>query len=137
MKKDNEDRRRRMQKLLAVALSTTEPGEAHGAMQALRRVLEADGKDVHWLLSRLKLDAPKAPFVFGRMTQPDTPGWLDQMAYLEEDLSLLVLNGRELEFVISLRKQERSRERFSPSGRQLQWLESIYHRVKAFSSLTP
>jgi hypothetical protein len=136
MKKDATDRRRRMQKLLAVALSTTEAGECHGACQALRRVLEADGKDVHWLLTRLKLEPAKtAPFKLGPGTGPTVPDWTVILQYLSEDHSLLCLQPRELEFIMSVKEQEGTRQYWQPTYRQLQWLESIYMRVRAVRSL--
>ena len=99
---------------------------AYAAMQAICRVLKGGGKDVHWLLSQLsREDKPApAPWVFA----PAAPPWRDMVKFLSDDVAMLMLSERELEFIVSMKR--RSYHQYSPSPRQYGWLTAIYQRVK-------
>lgn len=127
---------RRLVKLLAVALSTTESGEAFAALQAVKRVLTAQKKDVRWLLDNLvRAPAPATPFVFS--TNFTKVSHDDMVTYLGDDLSMMMLSVAEMDFVMDMAKRFARYKEFKPTQRQGAWLTKIYNRVKTFRDLNP
>jgi len=117
----------RLQKLLLLALKSTNEGEAAGAIHAINRVLAKGGVDAHWLVEKLN-SRPSVPWQLDRSNHgADTD---ERLAFCCEDHSMLMLSERELEFILSLSRRRNRYSDWRPTPRQAQWLRDIYARLK-------
>jgi hypothetical protein len=120
-----------LRKLLLVALSSDQPGEAFAALTKVKGALKKAGLDIHWL-AELVMATPRqsmpAPF-----QKTDTQSWLEQLVECAERVD--VLWPRELEFVNSLLAQLNERgEGWQPSLKQRKWLADIHVKVASTRS---
>jgi hypothetical protein len=103
-------------------LASDQPGEVLGAAQALRRVLEAEGLDLHDLAHVLET-AAAPPLTSG----PDID-WVG-VAYYCLEVGHGLLNQREHDFVANMAAGlPRWRE---PTEKQARWLQAIATKVRA------
>ena len=126
MKKPMTPNLTRLRKLLLIALSTDADNQKVAALNAINRTLKAGQVDMHWLAD--KIDKPDPPWLLAPAFTA-SPG--EMLDYCGEDLSLLALNERELEFILSLNRQRGwygSTWKLSP--RQARWLKGIFERLK-------
>jgi hypothetical protein len=116
---------KRLAKLLMLALSTDQPGEAWAAIAAIQRWLKRNKHDVHWLLDEMPAP-PTKPRV--RKNYPhDMDDWDHQITWLGAVPEFL--SHREFEFIESLMSQRQRWHRWEPTIKQRKWLASIYLRV--------
>lgn len=116
----------RLQRLLGIALQTDHDTEVVAAVKAMRRVLAAGGADAHWLTN--KLGDPGPPWLLAPVFTADPSEMLD---FCGEGVSLLMLNERELDFVMSMsRKRGYYGDKWVLTPRQARWLKGIYERLK-------
>jgi hypothetical protein len=122
-----------LRKLLLVALSSDQAGEAYAAIVAIRRWLERKGKDVHWLADRLTVQpeplTPPAPHPWANQQPSKTTDWrvmlMTCLHYRES------LTPREHEFIMSVLAQSKYR---MPTDKQMGWLAAIHQRFAQFQN---
>lgn len=118
---------KRLAKLLLLALSTDQPGEAWAAIAAIQRWLKRNKHDVHWLLDEMPAP-PVKPRVRKNQPPVDLEDWDHQITWLAAVPEYL--SFREREFIESLMEQrQRWGHRWKPTEKQVRWLASIYIRV--------
>lgn len=131
---------RRLKKILLLALESDKDMERIAALDMAVRLLEADGKDAHWLVAQLDLieAQPKHPSRYANWSrshspayQPEKAGWGAMLEYCSREPVLDRVGEREFDFIQSLVRQTRRYGRdWVPSPRQLNWLSGIYTRMK-------
>lgn len=112
----------RLRKLLVLAMSTENENESRQALRAIRRWMAATGKGAEWVLDNVGVPPP--PFVFA---QPAIVPWSEQVIYLSEAESIVLLNDREMRFVADMLTKH-GRGDTLITLRQARWLGSIYNR---------
>jgi hypothetical protein len=112
-------------------LSSDKAGEVLASARAINRTLESAGADIHHLadvvehgLTHPTLAPPTPPEEEG--DYEDVPAMLHYcVLYIDR------LDGREADFIRSMRRyQARFRADFQPSQKQVNWLLSIYYRLR-------
>ena len=116
----------RLKRLLTLAFLSDKEHERLAALDAIKRVLEAEGRDAHWLVENA-FQEPRVPQLRQPMTRGDWPTWLE---FVMREPVFDRLRGREQEFVDSLGEQSRRYRDWSPTIKQGQWLYRIYTREK-------
>ena len=109
---------------LIVMLSSDNDGEVVSAARAIDRKLKADGKDWHWLASKLSLadkvqmQATKPPFLIEIY---------EKVNYLV-DHPYLLFNERQREFIFGLRARVDKEEWINLTSAQKAYLNDLYNR---------
>jgi hypothetical protein len=99
-------------------LASDQAGEVAAAAAALVRALKATGHDLHDLFQIIQSATTPAP------SKPE-PAWRDMArAILAHDKEHESLNDKERGFVKQIAAQ-----RWKPSEKQLDWLDSIYSKI--------
>ena len=93
-------------------------------MRAIKKVLVSMGRDYHWLAGLVEGARPEPV----RVTPTFGAGWQEMLEFCSEDVNMLMLNAREMEFILSLHKQSSRRTSWYPSEKQENWLEAIYEK---------
>lgn len=130
----------RLKKLLLVALSSDQPGEAFAALSAINKQLKANKLDAHWLADKLNgASAPPPPKVqpgyqpsYGPWHKPAHVDWQEMLIHCADHRPFL--RPREEEFIGSLLNQSQTHGGWYPSEKQLGWLAAIYSRLKPFNT---
>ena len=124
----------KLKKLLLVALSSDQPGEAHAALGKVKKLLASAGHDIHWLADQIdKAPTPvpppyqphPSPYGYG---PPMTP-WQEMLIHCADHRYRL--KPREEDFIGSLLDQS-LKYGWRPSMKQHEWLSSIYQRLRKF-----
>jgi hypothetical protein len=131
---------RRLKKILLLAFEGGTDGERIAALDMAKHLLEADGKDPHWLVAQLDLIEvqPKHPSRYANWSrshsptyQPERAGWGKMLEYCSREPVLARVGEREYDFIQSLVRQTRRHGRdWVPTTRQINWLAGIYTRMK-------
>lgn len=134
----------RLRRLLLVMLSSDQPGEIANAAAMVKKLLEKEKLDAHWLVDMLAGPLPKPKQTSsaraGRWPQPAPQTLKRRFPELDWQQILLdvssqrgILRQKEIEFVGSLLEQAtiktQSNPHWSPSAKQVAWLEGIYARL--------
>jgi hypothetical protein len=118
----------RLKKLLLVALSSDQPGEAMAALGKVRGVLSAAGHDIHWLVDTITGHAPARATAVSPFHKTDRQTWLEQLLFCVENLDRI--RAREVVFIHSLFEQhDRYGDEWEPTPKQAKWLDDIYQRL--------
>lgn len=127
----------RLKKLLLVALSSDQPGEAFAALSAINKQLKANKLDAHWLADKLNgvrapsppPPPPPPPYSWQRPAR--AVDWQEMLIHCADHRPFL--RPREEEFVGSLLDQS-TKGGWYPSEKQFNWLAAIYSRLKPFNT---
>lgn len=126
----------RLKKLLLVALSSDQPGEAFAALSAINKQLKANKLDAHWLADKLNGGSPPPaakvqPAHTWQPARSAAVDWQEMLIHCADHRPFL--KPREEEFIGSLLNQSQTRFDWYPTDRQYNWLEAIYSRLKPFA----
>jgi hypothetical protein len=115
----------RLKRLLTLAFLSDKEHERLAALDAIKRVLEAEGRDAHWLVENAFREPPRPQVQHMQRDQ-----WASWLEYLCREPVFERLRRSEQDFVDSLGEQSRRYRNWGPSIRQGKWLYAIYTREK-------
>ena len=117
----------RLKKVLVSILSTESHGERANGVRSLRKMLDEEKHDVHWLVDHIKDPSIKlwpAPL----LVQEEVVPWQFMVDYCADNHHRL--SDREKDLVRSVWRGARRSDDWVPSRKQTSWLSGIYKRLK-------